>query len=193
MRYDFKDQLQFSKGRRCNTDISTISAILTGCVSVEPAPAHLDKQGVDYIATLRRGATVYVDAKTRARGCSRYWQTGRPELAIEIWSVMPGGKYETPYSRAKVGWTLDESKITDMVMYTWDESDCTVAYLLSFQTLRMAAANHVATWRRQYKVDIQDSHEWESQAVFVPADVVQDAMRQAQEFEIAGLLLDVGY
>ena len=185
MSYDFFDKLEVSKGRRSLSDIETIKAILLGCASVVAASTELDKLGVDYIATLRGGAQVLIDAKTRDAGCSKYWKDG-PELAIEMWSVMPGGKFNTPHERRKAGWTLDEAKLTDMILYTWDVTDCSFVYLLSFQTLRMAAQRNISAWMKTYKTDIQESYrhsvQWQSKAVFVPADVVQDAMREVQRF-----------
>lgn len=185
MSYDFFDKLEVSKGRRSPSDMGTIKAILLGCVSVEAASIELDKLGVDYIAILRGGARVLIDVKTRDAGCSKFWKDG-PEFAIEMWSVMPGGKFNTPDERKKAGWTLDEAKLTDMILYTWDVTDCAFVYLLSFQTLRMAAQRNIAAWMKTYKTDIQESNrnsvQWQSKAVFVPADVVQDAMREVQRF-----------
>lgn len=170
MTYDFQERLSFSKGERQSTDQSTIKSLLDGCVTVATTSTELDRMGVDYIATLRKGAEVYVDAKTRERGCSRFWKLGEPELAIEIWSVYPGGKYNT--QKGKTGWTLDEAKVTDMVLYTFNPTDCGTAFLFPFQSLRIAARRMVKHWMQRFKVDIQDSGSWESQAVFVPASEV---------------------
>lgn len=169
MIYSFNERLRFSKGARQETDAETILSLLDGCVTVEASGVALDKLGVDYIATLRRGAEVFVDAKTRERGCSRYWN-GDPELAIERWSVIPGGKYNRDFPKA--GWTLDEQKKTDMILYTFHPSDCEIAFLLPFQSLRIAARRCIDQWEKAYKVDVQDSGSWQSQAVFVPATVV---------------------
>lgn len=174
MTYDFQERLSFSKGTRQTSDEATIMEILDGCVSVTTSGVELDKKGVDYIAKLRAGAEVYVDAKTRESGCSKYWKKGEPELAIEIWSVLPMGKYQTRVGKA--GWTLDEAKITDMVLYTFNSSDSDTAFLFPFQSLRMAARRMARHWMRNFKVDIQDSGSWQSQAVFVPASEVIRAM-----------------
>ena len=181
MSYNFKERLAFSKGNRQESDLDTIKSILDGCQSVVPACAELDKKGVDYVATLRRGAEVFIDAKTRQRGCSRFWR-GEPEVAIELWSVMPGGKYGV--TCGKTGWTLDEAKITDAVLYTFDRSDCQTAFLLPFQHLRMAARRMIRTWFNRFKVDIQDSGTWESQAVFVPISEVLAAIKSTYSANI---------
>jgi hypothetical protein len=174
--YDFQDRLKFSQGARCSTDTETILRLLDGCASVTENVTEGNDNGIDYIAKLRRGAAVYIDAKTREKGCSKYWRGGKPELAIELWSVMPGGKYNTPKERARTGWTLDESKVTDMILYTFAPADCPTAFLLPFQSLRIAARRGVKEWMRKYKTDIQTSGGWQSQAVFVPAEVVVAAV-----------------
>lgn len=176
MIYDFAERLLFSKGARKDSDIETIMSILDGCTEVLEHQSDGDDKGVDYVATLRRGTKVLIDAKTRETGCSRFWKDGNPELAIESWSVAPGGKFETPRSRAKAGWTLDEAKLTDMILYTFSMEDCGTAFLLPFQPLRMAARRNLRAWMDRYKVDTQTSGTWQSEAVFVPADVVILAM-----------------
>lgn len=186
MTYDFNERLEFSKGARQDSDCATIHALLSGCESVSIASTELDRIGVDYIATLRRGAKVFVDAKTREPGCSKWWRGGEPELAIEIWSVCPGGKYSVPRSRSKPGWTVDEGKVTDMVLYVFDPQDSTTAYLMPFQSLRMAAREHLPEWQRRFKVDVQDNGTWQSKAVFVPASVVIDAVTKTFTGALAG-------
>jgi len=185
MTYGFQERLDFSQGAKCDSDSETIMSLLHGCASVTPNTGTGNDCGIDYIATLRRGAEVMIDAKTRAAGCSKYWR-GEPELAIEIWSVMPGGKFQTCYGKA--GWTLDESKKTDMVLYTFSPLDSPMAFLIPFHSLRMAAVRNVRTWREAYKVDIQETNEgrrgWESQAVFVPASVVIKAMEETYSSNI---------
>jgi hypothetical protein len=176
MKYGFDEMLQFSKGKRCDTDIETIKCLLHGCTHAEAYECSGNDGGVDYVAKLRAGAEVLIDAKTRAAGCSRYWRHGEPELAIEKWSVMPCERLPN----GQAGWTLDESKVTDMILYTFDQSDTDTAFLLPFQSLRIATAKMIRTWMKLYKVDVQTSHrngrQWQSQAVLVPASVVISAM-----------------
>jgi hypothetical protein len=188
MVYGFDQQLGVSKGARLATDTATIQSMIAGCVCVKTVTdIGMDKLGVDFVATLRGGAEVYIDAKCRTAGCSRYWR-GEPEVAIEKWSVMPGGKFGTSQQAARTGWTLDEGKITDLVLYTFDPTDCPVAYLLPFQHLRMAARRRINEWMREHKDDIQQSSEggrhWQSQAVFVPVSKVVAAIEETFSREI---------
>lgn len=191
MTYDFNERLNFSVGARNGTDSETIMSLLDGCSSVRKNDVPGNDKGVDYIATLRGGAEVNIDVKTREAGCSKYWNraTKEPELAIEKWSVMPGGEYETPHERSSAGWTIDESKVTDMILYTFDERDSQIAFLLPFQSLRIASRRMISHWMKRFKVDVQKSRRngrmWQSQAVFVPASEVIAAMETTFSAQIA--------
>lgn len=171
-------QLEFSRGRRLECDLETIRCMLTGCVDVRIATPAEDRSGVDYVATLRRGADVRIDAKARSKGCRGFWRHG-PDLALEKWSVIPTDS--DPDGRC--GWTLSESSDVDLILFTFDPSDCKDVYLIPFQPLRLAFRHNLPDWERCYKVKRQRTEEsgraWQSQCVFVPACVVEDAVRRA--------------
>lgn len=176
--YYFQKKLAFSKSSRLiGRDTEAIRAMLDGCLTVtENTDKTLDLKGVDYIATLRKGAKVYIDAKTREPGCSKWWNNG-PEVAIEKWSVVPNG------TRGKIGWSLDESKISDLVLFLWDKSDCSDMYMLPFQLLRVATRRNLLQWYNDYKVDIQTSDYWQSECVFVPIDIVIREVTKAMKLK----------
>ncbi len=181
--YDFQTQLDFSRGVREVSDMDTLRAMIPGCVSVLKTHEEMDRQGVDYIARLRKGDELLIDAKTRIRECSKYWKS-EPEVALEIWSVRPGGKYQTPQNRGKTGWTLSESKHVDLILYTFDPFDCDDVFLVSFPLLRMAFQRHYRQWTKPmneggFKRGIQDSFHWESECIFVPIGVVHQGISAA--------------
>lgn len=180
--YSFSEMLTYSRGMREQTDALTIQGMIDGCAQVVKTGLAEDRAGVDYVATLRNGATILIDAKTRTPGCSKYWRQG-PELALEIWSVKPGGKYGTPAARQKTGWTLCESKNVDYILFTFDPIDARDVFLYPYQLLRMTFRRMLPQWRLAYKNDVQDSHEWESQCVFVPESVVWNALRNSMRAE----------
>lgn len=167
----FSKKLALSRGRRELTDLDSIKSLIPGCVSVEKTLVDEDKRGVDYVATLRRGAQLLIDAKTREKGCSKFWKDG-PEFAPEIWSVM----------KSKSGWTLSESTMVDYIFCTFDPSDSEEVFILPFQLYRAAFRKNLKTWKKRYRVAIQHNYDrernltWDSQCVFVPADVVLDAI-----------------
>jgi hypothetical protein len=176
--HDFKHDLDWSKGTSAADDQLTILNMLDGCQKVEISSNLLDLSGVDYVATLRNGAAILIDGKTRKPGCSKFWRMG-PELALETWSVKPGGKYRMADQRKKIGWTLCEHKRVDFILFKFDPADCEIAYLICFQLLRIAFRRNHKNWYRCYKVDIQDNRNFESEAVFVPATVVLKAVSDA--------------
>lgn len=173
MFHDFDSMLDYSKSGREATDAETIEAIIAGCQSVRKTDLELDRAGIDYIATLRNGGEVTIDAKTRTAGCSRYWQEG-PELALETWSVMPCAS-----SPGKVGWTLCEQTAVDYILFTFAPQDSDKVFLYPFQLLRVAFRKNVQIWKSIYKVDVQSSGSWDSQCVFVPESIVWTAVRDA--------------
>ncbi len=184
MNYDFHERLTFSKGVVAATCKDTIRNMVPGCVDVKETTTAMDKTGIDYIATLRRGAEVFIDHKAREGGCCKYWRrrkdgTREPEIAVELWSVRP-----TDTRAGKRGWTLDEAKRTHYTLHTFDPQDSREAFLLPFQLLRKAYRENFTAWNGRYKHGIQDSGGWTSECVFVPSQVVLDALTQAMQNQI---------
>lgn len=179
MIYEFDECLANSKGVQQESDAKTVMSLLPGCIEVRPASVAEDKTGTDFVATISDKRTVLVDKKSRTPGCSRFWR-GDTELALEEWSVMPGGKFRTPAHRQKTGWTLDASKSHELILFTFDQSDSTDVYMFPFQPLRIAFQRHLEEWKRKYKNDTQTSVRgdigWQSHCIFVPTRVVWDAI-----------------
>lgn len=174
----FDERLAFSKALRQQCDEATLKDLFPKCVSVEKTGVEMDRAGVDYVVTLRRGARLSVDAKARDVGCQRWWRSG-PEVALEVWSVKPGGKYQMPPGRAKAGWTLDESKSVDLILFTFHPNDHEFAYARPLSLLREAFRRNLGDWSAAYKTGVQDSGGWESECVFVPLCVVDEAITAA--------------
>ena len=186
--HSFDEKLAYSRGVREATDIETIRSLIAGCESVRKTDLFDDRAGVDYIATLRRGAEVLIDAKTRTPGCSRHWRNG-PELALEIWSVMP--TEQSP--DGKVGWTACEEKNVDYILFTFPPDDSMAVYLYPFQLLRMAFRENYNGWASAgYKTDVQKSTSqemgaWQSKCIFVPEPVVWTAIRDVMQGQQASV------
>ena len=174
--YEFTERLAFSRGNCEITDIEILKNEILGCVSVEKTDEETDKTGIDYIATLRGGYKVKIDAKTRTEGCSEFWRNG-PELALEIWSVIKDKR-----NAAKTGWTLDEKKDVDLILFTFDKKDSLNFYILPFQQLRIAFRRNFKKWDLKYKKDRQKSidknsgNQWRSECIFIPVDIVLQAI-----------------
>jgi hypothetical protein len=173
---NFTDCLEYSLGNREIMDIDLIKKIIPGCICVRKTDIEEDKAGVDYIATLRKGAEIKIDAKTRRKGCSKYWKHGEAELALETWSVVPTDNFA-----GKTGWTLDEKKEVDLILYTFDVSDWEKVYLLPYQHLRMAFRRHYYEWISMYKLKQEINNGWLSEAVFVPKSIILQSIKNICE------------
>lgn len=178
--HDFNSKLETSKGARSGSDMETLAAMFRGVEDVVPASQALDRQGVDYVVRFVNGGEVYVDVKTREPGCARFWKHGEPELALELWSKRPNGKYLVPRDRARIGWTIDPAKRCHYVLFTYSAIDSEAAFLLPFMQLREAVFANGANWKQWFNVKVQDSGSWESEAVFVPVGHVLDAIAAVQ-------------
>jgi hypothetical protein len=172
-RYDFQAKLSESQISHGEKYEEVIKRLLPGVISVEKTEVDVDKTGIDYITTLRKGAEIGIDLKVRAKGCSAHWANGE-ELALEIWSVCPNNR-----NKGIAGWTLDEAKKTDYTMHVFHKTDSNKIFLLPFQLLRKSFVNNFGIWNKRYKKAKQDSGGWQSECLFVPARVVVDAIRQA--------------
>lgn len=171
---DFNKDLEFSLGERERIDCDIIKKCILNCVNVIKTDKYLDKKGIDYVATLDGGAKVNIDAKARRKGAVKYGC--EPPLALEIWSVMPNNS-----SKGKPGWTCNRETNVDMILYTFDKSECDKFYLIPYQSLRIAFQKHCKDWMRIYKPRIQHNAGWNSMAIFVPANIVLQAVCESME------------
>ena len=96
-------------------DKDLIVDVIPGCANVVKTKPNVDKLGVDYIAVLKDGSEVTIDAKTRRPGSSKFWKSGEPELCLERYSVV---------EQKKIGWLFKSSTIhPDYILYTFDRND----------------------------------------------------------------------
>ena len=161
------EKLKYSLGQQQEFDIELLKQYIPDSVSVVKTNVEQDKKGIDYVVTLNGGATINIDAKTREPGCSKYWINKQPELALEIWSVK---------EKKIIGWTLNTKTQVDYILYTFAREDCASFFLLPFQLLRKAFKQHGREWVNAYKSKLQKNKGYYSEAVFVPANVVLQAV-----------------
>lgn len=144
--------------------------LIPGCVGVEPSTHVADKQWhVDLWAILGGGlGRIGVDVKRRRLGASRYWRNG-PEVALESWSVVPCQIRPAGLP----GWTMLDGP--GLVLFVWDDlpDECR---LYSRHLLSRAFRLH-PEWGDRYGLHRQRTDGiWESEHVFVPTMVVEQAM-----------------
>lgn len=180
--YSFEQMLSFSLNKSFRREEQVIKQMIHGCVKVDRATKGQDKSGIDFWAILESGRKIGVDAKSRQQGCSKYWRQG-PEVALELWSVK-----DTLGNNRSIGWTLDQNKDTELILFTFDISDSEMCFLVSFQLLRTAFQRYGKLWSRKFKRDIQNTRHplskkilWQSECVFVPWKEVEDALRSVEQ------------
>ncbi|MBR2265211.1 MAG: hypothetical protein IJ882_00815 [Paludibacteraceae bacterium] len=163
---------EYSIGNREQFDVSLLERIIPSCAGVVKTETEIDKQGVDYIATLKDGSSVTIDAKTRQPGARKYW-SGEPELALEQYSVV---------QRKKVGWLFKRSPThPDYILYTFAKEDTDKYYLIPFILLKKAAFENWKQWEQRFKIKYQpnESHGgYTSSALFVPASTLLSAVAE---------------
>lgn len=165
----WQEKFKYSQSK-IDSDMQIIKDFFPACVSVEKTSVDTDKQGVDYIATLSGGAKIFIDAKTREKGASRYWKYGEPEIALELRSVVETNK---------IGWALSGASKAHYILYTFDPTDSEKFYMFPFQLLRKAFYENGRQWIHEYGKKTQTSDGWHSSAVFVPANTVLQAVSKA--------------
>jgi len=153
-----------------DNDIKRLTEL--GFTNVHPANQKEDQKGGDYRGKDFTGRPVYIDVKRREKGCSRYWKSGMPELAVEFESVCEGGKYNIKEPR--IGWSFDDKKITDWIVYLFDQSDYNDAFIFEFRLFRQTMKKFKNDLLKRYPLKKQDSGEWESSAMFVPFCAIYD-------------------
>ena len=167
---DFNEKLKYSMGSQQELDKYLIKKYIHGCTDVIKTDIDDDKSGVDYIAIDRGGATVRIDAKTRTPGSSKYWRHGEPELALERYSVVES---------KTIGWLFKESSNhPDYILFTFDKSDSNRFYVIPYQQLKVACMKYWKVWEKKYGIKTQANNEYHSDALFVPASVVINAVAE---------------
>lgn len=176
---DFYEDLATSKAQRQESDIDTLKSMFPTCAGIAKTSQAEDKAGTDYVITLRRGARLKVDAKSRNPGCRQFWKAG-PEVALEVWAVMPGGRFNTPHEKRKTGWTLDESKEIDLILFTFDPADHQFAYVRALPLLRETFRRNYGEWYAEYRHELQTTRMgslfYQSECLFVPLVIVDQAI-----------------
>jgi len=181
--HDFTQKYEFSRGKSEQDDIIILKNNIVGCVDVIKTSKRDDKKGIDYKAYLAGGAELKIDAKNREKGASKFWKYGEPELALETWSAHPSKTRPL----GKPGWTVDDSKEVDLILYKFDISDSMLVYLLPFQHLRWCFLKNLDKWISSYGEKVQFSNGWKSKCVFVPANSVIDAIQDISILSLGSL------
>lgn len=166
--YGFQERMVMSEGIAVNSNVTTILlSAIPGATLVEKAQNMDDKRGIDYWVFRHDARPLAIDLKARSTDPTVDLPVPCDDLALERWSVI---------EQQKIGWTLDQSKETDYILWLFETTGRWV--LLPFPMLCAVFAQHMIGWGQQYKSATQSSNggRWHSQCIFVPRLVVWRAM-----------------
>jgi hypothetical protein len=152
MTHDFLAQLEFSEGVELSeTVLQHLLDSIPGGYAIEKANKQEDKQGTDYWIQRRNLPPISVDVKHRSFDPIKKF--GTDDACIETTSVYCGPP-KPPWSdqfRKKPGWSIDASKRTDLVVYTWPTtSGMRRFWILYFPHLCCAVQKHWRMWAARY-------------------------------------------
>ena len=86
---------------------------------------------------------------------------------------------DTTADARRAGWTLDESKTTHYTLHAFCPEECPTVFILPFQLLRKTLRTNYKEWALDYRIARQNSGQWQSECIFVPAPVVLSAIRDS--------------
>lgn len=167
--FGFKTQLAMSTGTAIGNDVEKLLLEkIPGSVRVVKADTKDDRTGTDYWIEHVRGAPISVD--TKVRNDDPVQKYGEDDLALETLSVV---------EQQKIGWTLDETKRTDYILWWFIPTRRWV--LVPFLQLQAAFRKRLAEWRGMYRSARQRTTEpgrigWHSECLFVPREAVWAAI-----------------
>lgn len=142
MTFDFHEQRSFSESAQAQDLIRRhLARLFPDALTIRKAAAENDKLGADYWIEFRNGQFRAVDVKVR----SEDWKAkGQPDIALEIWANR---------EKCRPGWTIDDSKITDYVLFVW--LDTGRADLFDFRLLKAVTLANLEKWSGSYQTSYQ--------------------------------------
>lgn len=184
MRSSFLQQLNFSEDIVLENSLVThLTEIIPAATGVVKSVTSDDRNGTDYwIQRENHLPPISVDVKHRS--FDPLIKFGTDDACIETTSVYtgePNGKWKDDH-RAKVGWTLDESKRTDLIIYTWPATDTDRRYwILYFPLLCRASQLHWRTWAEQYGEKPAQNETYLTLSIYPPRTVIEAAIKELQQ------------
>ena len=160
IKYGFNERLAFSQSESSNGEVGSILvAHVPTAVRAWVATKEQDKTGIDWFVELSSGRVVGVDCKIREEDYSLR-DPAKDDVALETWSKV---------EQRKVGWTLDESKRCDYILWLWKDTGRWM--LVPFLYLLEVFRENKRKWIQQYGESTQftpSKNAWHSNCIFVP-------------------------
>jgi len=178
--YSFDERYEYSN--RSSIELGVIDYLLKAipnCVGIKRAEKDDDRRGIDYWL-LRNGAKpIAVDMKHYSFDpIARY---GVDSICIETTSVYTGPN-APPWLdeyRIKPGWTVDATKETDLIVYTFPQVDGSRRFWIAyFPALCYVAQRYWRNWAQEYGEYAAQNVGYATLSVHPPRKVVVSAMEQ---------------
>lgn len=159
--YGFAEQMILADGLCKTKDVQNILlGYIPGACKAFKAGKENDRSGVDWWVEHNSGKFLGIDCKIRT-GDYSVKDKRKDDLALEIWSVV---EKQIP------GWTLQESKRTDYVLWVWMDTGrwCLVPFLMLSTVFKLFKDEWRLTYQWNRQRTIGNDRDYHSECVFVP-------------------------
>lgn len=191
--HSFSERLTFSEGVGLNADIlNHIRAAIPSAAKWEKATVQADKNGTDYWL-LREHGLPPLSFDMKNREFCPIERFGKDDACIETCSVFKreqsgddGYWRQKTYVRGKrvaIGWTLNFTKRTDWIVYTWPQSNGRRFWIVPFPFLCQAARLRWTSWLSSYPELPAENRGYETLSIYPARTEIRSA--------IAGLMSGV--
>jgi hypothetical protein len=141
-----------------------------GALAFRRAHETNDRAGADVIVEFPHCQFRFVDLKVRT--CD-YRARGKADVALEVWSNRERG---TP------GWALDESKVTDWLLFVWVDTGRML--MLDARAVRAVTKSNLRRWQAVNQCADQQTvgraGNYSSNVIFVPTDDLVELVNRWQ-------------
>ena len=180
MIHDFLERLHFSEGVELGEGILRhLLDTIPGSVKITRSSRGEDLKGTDYWIVRDNLQPISIDVKHR--DFCPIERFGSDDACIETTSVYRGPtnqKWRDEY-RLRPGWTIDQEKRTDLLVYTWpSKSGGRRFWVLYFPHLCRAAQKNWRAWASQYGEKAAANKGYVTLSVYPPRSVIAHAMRE---------------
>ena len=190
--HDFAERLAFSEGvELAGAVLDYLVAGVAGATGVRRASEQQDRHGTDYWIDRAHGLpAVSVDVKHRQFDPITGWdeklcavdqrkQYGN-DACVETTSIYTGSR-SMPWQdahRRKPGWTIDATKRTDLLVFTWPTANAMRRFwILYFPHFCTAAMRHWRGWAQEYGERAAVNERYLTLSVYPPRAVIEQAIR----------------
>ena len=168
--HDFAERLNFSHGVEIEDGIRRhLLDMIPGAAKLVEATPDEDRRGTDLWVVRRGLPSLSVDFKHRDVCPVEKW--GSDDACVETCSVYRDGRREKP------GWSIDQRKRTDILIYTWPAGTARRFWILWFPLFQAAALANWRAWRDEYRERAAQNRGYQTLCVYPPRKVIAAEMQ----------------